>query len=120
MKLQPDDEPRSSLCIGPGSKEIVGPRREFTRRFAKGIGKLAGNTLGDHWKKTGRLTTNVGGCQIGRSRQINCPYLVFGRLTIAQAGQLNHLYPGFWVLSAVDPPRPTGIGLHPKKIGSGR
>ncbi|RWW64342.1 hypothetical protein BHE74_00028425 [Ensete ventricosum] len=28
-------------------------------RFTKGIGKLVGNTLGDHRKKTGRLTTRM-------------------------------------------------------------
>ncbi|RWW18766.1 hypothetical protein BHE74_00051770 [Ensete ventricosum] len=37
----------------------MGPRREFIRRFAKGIGKLAMNTPGDHRKKTGRLTMRI-------------------------------------------------------------
>ncbi|RRT61009.1 hypothetical protein B296_00035021 [Ensete ventricosum] len=55
MKLQPDNGPRSSLGIGLGLDDAVGPRREFTRRFAKGIRKLAGSTPGDHWKKTGDL-----------------------------------------------------------------
>ncbi|RWW74845.1 hypothetical protein BHE74_00017189 [Ensete ventricosum] len=32
---------------------------EFARRFAEGIRKLAGNTSGDHRKKTGRLTTRM-------------------------------------------------------------
>ncbi|RWW10725.1 hypothetical protein GW17_00025719 [Ensete ventricosum] len=50
MELQPDDGPRSSLGIGPGSDDVVGPRREFVRRFVEGIRKLAGNMLGDHQK----------------------------------------------------------------------
>ncbi|RZR86308.1 hypothetical protein BHM03_00013488 [Ensete ventricosum] len=32
---------------------------KFARRFVEGIGKLARNTLGDHWKKTGRLATRI-------------------------------------------------------------
>ncbi|RZS17949.1 hypothetical protein BHM03_00050185, partial [Ensete ventricosum] len=39
-----NDRRRSSLGIGPGSDDVVGPRREFTRRFAKGIEKFVGNT----------------------------------------------------------------------------
>ncbi|RRT50011.1 hypothetical protein B296_00009880 [Ensete ventricosum] len=57
MRLVPrvtiDNGPRSSLGIGPGLEDAVGPCWEFARRFAKGIGKLAGSTLGDHRKKTG-------------------------------------------------------------------
>ncbi|RZS20550.1 hypothetical protein BHM03_00053079 [Ensete ventricosum] len=49
----------SSLSIGPGSDDTVGSRREFARRFAEGIGKLAGNTSGDHWKKTERLIARM-------------------------------------------------------------
>ncbi|RZR98462.1 hypothetical protein BHM03_00027823 [Ensete ventricosum] len=52
MELQLDDGSRSSLGIGPGSDDAVEPHQEFTRRFAEGIGKLAGNTLGDRQKKT--------------------------------------------------------------------
>ncbi|RWW75315.1 hypothetical protein BHE74_00016669 [Ensete ventricosum] len=59
MELQPDDGLRSSLGIGPGSDDAVEPRREFARRFAEGIEKLAGNTLGDRWKKTIGLTTRM-------------------------------------------------------------
>ncbi|RZS23923.1 hypothetical protein BHM03_00056931 [Ensete ventricosum] len=40
---------------GRGSDDVVGPRREFARRFAEGIRKLVGNTLGDRRKKTIRL-----------------------------------------------------------------
>ncbi|RRT75133.1 hypothetical protein B296_00002390 [Ensete ventricosum] len=61
-----DDARRLSLGIGPSSDEAVGPRREFARRFAKGIGKLAGNTLGVHWKKTKKTyRKNAGGYRIG-------------------------------------------------------
>ncbi|RWV91472.1 hypothetical protein BHE74_00035845 [Ensete ventricosum] len=59
IELQPDDGPRSSLGIGPGSNDVVRPRREFSRRFTEGIGKLAGNTSGDRLKKTGRLITRM-------------------------------------------------------------
>ncbi|RWW75949.1 hypothetical protein BHE74_00015983 [Ensete ventricosum] len=47
MKLQPDNGPRSSLGIGLGLDNAVGPCREFAKRFAEGIGKLAGSTPGD-------------------------------------------------------------------------
>ncbi|RRT69348.1 hypothetical protein B296_00006492 [Ensete ventricosum] len=66
MELQPDDGPRSSLGIGPGSDNVVGPRREFTRRFAEGIGKLAENTPGDRRKTRCK---NAGSCRIGGMRR---------------------------------------------------
>ncbi|RRT47553.1 hypothetical protein B296_00009690 [Ensete ventricosum] len=59
MKLHPYDGLRSSLGIGPGLDDAMRPRREFARRFAKGIGKLAGNMPGDSWKKTRRLTARM-------------------------------------------------------------
>ncbi|RZR99596.1 hypothetical protein BHM03_00029175 [Ensete ventricosum] len=59
MELQPDDGPRLSLSIGPGSDDVVEPHRELARRFAERIGKLAGNTPGDHRKKTIGLTTRM-------------------------------------------------------------
>ncbi|RRT39486.1 hypothetical protein B296_00028386 [Ensete ventricosum] len=52
IELQPDDRPRSSLGIGPGLDDAMGPHQEFARRFAEGIGKFAGNTPGDRQKKT--------------------------------------------------------------------
>ncbi|RWW62353.1 hypothetical protein BHE74_00030508 [Ensete ventricosum] len=42
-----------------GLDNAVGPHREFTRRFAKGIRKLTGNTPGDHQKKTKRLVIRM-------------------------------------------------------------
>ncbi|RWW42459.1 hypothetical protein BHE74_00051991 [Ensete ventricosum] len=59
MELQPDNGPRSSLGIEPGSDDAVGSRREFARRFAQGIGKLIGNITGDHWKKTRGLAARL-------------------------------------------------------------
>ncbi|RZR89307.1 hypothetical protein BHM03_00016999 [Ensete ventricosum] len=59
MKLQSDDVPRSSLGIGPGSNDTVGPHWEFATRFTKVIGKLAGNTPGDRRKKVRKLTTRM-------------------------------------------------------------
>ncbi|RZS01155.1 hypothetical protein BHM03_00030968, partial [Ensete ventricosum] len=59
MKLQLDDGSRSSLGIGPGLDDLVGPRREFTMRFAEGIGKLTRNTPGDRRKKIERLTVRI-------------------------------------------------------------
>ncbi|RZR71889.1 hypothetical protein BHM03_00008436 [Ensete ventricosum] len=43
----------------PRSDNAMGPRREFARRFAEGIEKLAGNTSGDRWKKIGRLAAKM-------------------------------------------------------------
>ncbi|RWW68713.1 hypothetical protein BHE74_00023752 [Ensete ventricosum] len=59
MELQPDDGPRSSLGIRPSSDYAVGFHREFARRFAEGIGKLAGNMSGDRRKKTIGLTARM-------------------------------------------------------------
>ncbi|RWV90767.1 hypothetical protein BHE74_00040542 [Ensete ventricosum] len=55
MKLQPDDGPRSILGIGPGSDDVVGSRRRSLGDSPKGLG----SSLGDHWKKTGRLTARM-------------------------------------------------------------
>ncbi|RWV79114.1 hypothetical protein GW17_00059805, partial [Ensete ventricosum] len=45
--------------------DAVGSRRKFTRRFAEGIEKLAGNTKGDHREKDRRTYhKNAGGYQI--------------------------------------------------------
>ncbi|RWV88056.1 hypothetical protein GW17_00049886 [Ensete ventricosum] len=85
VELQPNDGPRSSLSIGPGSDDTVGSRWEFARRFAEGIGKLAGNTSGDHWKKTERLI----------ARMPEAAGLV----------GVNHLYPG---VRTIEPPKSTG------------
>ncbi|RWW11916.1 hypothetical protein GW17_00024444 [Ensete ventricosum] len=47
------------LGIGLGLDDVVGPRHDFARRFAEGIGKLAGNTSIDHRKKTRRLFARI-------------------------------------------------------------
>ncbi|RZS28686.1 hypothetical protein BHM03_00062318 [Ensete ventricosum] len=49
----------SSLSIRPGSDGAMGSRWEFARRFAEGIGKLVGNTLGDRQKKIGRFAARM-------------------------------------------------------------
>ncbi|RWV87467.1 hypothetical protein GW17_00050531 [Ensete ventricosum] len=85
MKLQPDDEPRSSLCIGPGSDDAVGFRREFTRRFTEEIRKLAGNTPGDHREKTERLVASM--------------------LEATGLVEVNHPYPS---VQAAKPPKSAG------------
>ncbi|RWW30558.1 hypothetical protein GW17_00004861 [Ensete ventricosum] len=65
MKLQPNNEPRSSLGIEPSSDDEVGSRQEFARRFTEGIGKLAGNTKRDCWEKDRRTYhKNAGGYRI--------------------------------------------------------
>ncbi|RRT60946.1 hypothetical protein B296_00022451 [Ensete ventricosum] len=64
MKLQPNDGPRYTLAIGLSSDDVVGSRRKFTRRFIEGIGKLAGNTKGDHWKEDRRTCHKIArGCR---------------------------------------------------------
>ncbi|RRT42891.1 hypothetical protein B296_00039000 [Ensete ventricosum] len=59
IELQPDDGPRSSLSIEPGFRRYSGISPEFARRFAEGIRKLTGNTLGDCRKNTRRLIARM-------------------------------------------------------------
>ncbi|RWV77182.1 hypothetical protein GW17_00062033, partial [Ensete ventricosum] len=59
MELQPDDGPRSSLSIWLGFKRCSGISLKFAKRFAEGIGKLAGNMSGDCRKKSIDLTTRM-------------------------------------------------------------
>ncbi|RZS11437.1 hypothetical protein BHM03_00042768 [Ensete ventricosum] len=42
-----------------GSDDIVGPHREFAKRFVEGIKKFARNTSGECRKKTVRLATRL-------------------------------------------------------------
>ncbi|RWV87396.1 hypothetical protein GW17_00050605 [Ensete ventricosum] len=68
MKLQLNDGPRSSLSIGSGFGRCGGFRWEFARRFAEGIGKLVGNTPGDHQGEDQKTYHKyVGGYRIGGS-----------------------------------------------------
>ncbi|RZR88279.1 hypothetical protein BHM03_00015811 [Ensete ventricosum] len=70
--------PSSSLGIGPGSDDAMGHRREFARRFVEGIGKLTGNTLGDHRKKTRRLIVRIPeAIRLTGVGRLNRPYLGF-------------------------------------------
>ncbi|RZS26314.1 hypothetical protein BHM03_00059638 [Ensete ventricosum] len=97
MKLQPDDGPRSSLGIRPGSNNVVGPRREFARRFTEDIGSL----LGTHREIARRLT----------ARMLDAARLAGWRL--------GRLYPGnrATVLLTVDLPKPTAESLVPRFYG---
>ncbi|RWW09614.1 hypothetical protein GW17_00026888, partial [Ensete ventricosum] len=45
--------------IGPGLDDVMRFCREFARRFAEGIERLAGNTPGDHREKIGRLAVRI-------------------------------------------------------------
>ncbi|RWV82097.1 hypothetical protein GW17_00056433 [Ensete ventricosum] len=49
----------SGLGIEPSSDDAVGSRWKFTRRFAEGIGKLAGTRREIAGKKTGGLTARL-------------------------------------------------------------
>ncbi|RZS04513.1 hypothetical protein BHM03_00034857, partial [Ensete ventricosum] len=53
------DGPKSSLSIKLGFGRYSGISSKFARRFAEGIGKLTGKTLGDRRKKTRRLTAKM-------------------------------------------------------------
>ncbi|RRT70513.1 hypothetical protein B296_00000783 [Ensete ventricosum] len=118
MKLQPVDGPRSCLGIELGLDDAMGPRLEFARRFVEGIGKLAGNMPGDHQKKTRRLITRIPEA-VGLTR-VELNWLTSGLVNISgctattQPRRLNRSYPGIWVLSTVDLPRPTGEPSVPK------
>ncbi|RWV87657.1 hypothetical protein GW17_00050323, partial [Ensete ventricosum] len=100
----------------------------FTRRFAEGIGKLAGNMLGDCWKKIEKLTVRMSKA-IGlagirrRDRARNTPgdhWKKIGRLTarmLEAAGLVgvNHPYPDVRAAeprrSAGKPPVPSFFGM---------
>ncbi|RRT61836.1 hypothetical protein B296_00018042 [Ensete ventricosum] len=83
--------------------DALGPRQEFARRFAEGIKKLAGNTLGDHRKKTVGLTARMSEA-VGLAG-LDRPYLGI-RAAANGCQRLNR-------------PGPVGFDLHPKKMGSG-
>ncbi|RZS29204.1 hypothetical protein BHM03_00062908 [Ensete ventricosum] len=47
----------------------------FTRRFVKGIGKLAGNAQGDHQEKTERLVARMPeAAGLAGGQRVNRPY----------------------------------------------
>ncbi|RRT53067.1 hypothetical protein B296_00023118, partial [Ensete ventricosum] len=52
-----------------------GSRRKFARRFAEGIGKLAGNMKGDHREEDQRTCRKIAGGyrSIEECRRVNCP-----------------------------------------------
>ncbi|RRT76547.1 hypothetical protein B296_00019795 [Ensete ventricosum] len=59
IKLQPDNEPRSSLRIRPGFGRCGGFCWEFARRFAEGMGSSPGTRREITRKKTRRITTSM-------------------------------------------------------------
>ncbi|RRT34101.1 hypothetical protein B296_00054889 [Ensete ventricosum] len=91
IELQPDDGPRSSLGIGPGSEDVVGSRRHSLGDSPKGSGSSLGTRTGDHRKKTERLATRL-------------PEAT----GLVGAGRLNRPDLEIWVLRAVEPPRASG------------
>ncbi|RZR90825.1 hypothetical protein BHM03_00018818 [Ensete ventricosum] len=71
-ELQPYDGPRSSLSIGLGFGRCSGISPEFTRRFAEGIGKLAGSMSEDRREKTRKLIASMP--EATRLAKVNRPY----------------------------------------------
>ncbi|RWW83381.1 hypothetical protein BHE74_00008116 [Ensete ventricosum] len=62
----------ATLGIGPSSDDVVGSRLKFARRFAEGIGKLAGNAKGDRREEDGRICRKiVGSCWCMRELGLN-------------------------------------------------
>ncbi|RWW20478.1 hypothetical protein BHE74_00028875 [Ensete ventricosum] len=66
--------------MGKGVILLSGTSREFARRFAEGIRKLAGNTpkrsLEEDWKTHRK---NAGGCRIGRRFGLHSKKIDSGR-----------------------------------------
>ncbi|RRT69540.1 hypothetical protein B296_00001734 [Ensete ventricosum] len=58
-KIVGDNGPRSSLSIWPGFGRCSGISLKFIRRFAEGIGKLAGNMSRDCRKKIEKLIVRM-------------------------------------------------------------
>ncbi|RWV95898.1 hypothetical protein GW17_00041433 [Ensete ventricosum] len=87
-------------ALGRGSDDAVGLRREFARRFAKGIEKLAVNTPGDCRKKTKRLTARMleAAGLAGRFRWVN-------HRRAAAGPPIPWNQDGCQRLSAAEPPR---------------
>ncbi|RWW51220.1 hypothetical protein BHE74_00042450 [Ensete ventricosum] len=51
---------------------LVGRLSGIAEKLARSIGKIARNMLGDHQRRTARLTArNAGGCQITRVRSLS-------------------------------------------------
>ncbi|RRT34998.1 hypothetical protein B296_00031741 [Ensete ventricosum] len=84
MKLQPDDGPRSSLCIGPGYKRCNGIS-------PKGLG----SSLGTRWEIAGRTPEDSPQeCRTlpdRREQRVNCP----GRWVNRSGRWVNRPYPDF-------------------------
>ncbi|RRT47551.1 hypothetical protein B296_00009692 [Ensete ventricosum] len=69
-----EDDPLLTLLLATHwSRLLLGPRRKFARRFAEGIGKLAGNIPGDRRKKKRRLAARMPEAT-GLAGRVNRPY----------------------------------------------
>ncbi|RRT33178.1 hypothetical protein B296_00038566, partial [Ensete ventricosum] len=55
VQLEPDNGPRSSLSIGPGSDDVVGFTGSSPRDSPKGLG----SSIGTCWEKTRRLAASM-------------------------------------------------------------
>ncbi|RWW63923.1 hypothetical protein BHE74_00028876, partial [Ensete ventricosum] len=69
--------------------DVVGPRWEFAKRFVEGIGKLAGNTLGNHQKKTERLATKMSEAAGLAGQRFNHAAQDFEQLLAAESPRLG-------------------------------
>ncbi|RZS27789.1 hypothetical protein BHM03_00061316 [Ensete ventricosum] len=73
---------------------MVGSRRKFARRFAEGIGKLAGNVKGDHREEDQRTCRKiVGGC---RSMRDGRQQLSMGK---PPRWRVNRPYHNIWAMA---------------------
>ncbi|RWW39158.1 hypothetical protein BHE74_00055536 [Ensete ventricosum] len=62
--VKADSLERRGIRSEYSSDDVVGSHRKFTRRFAKGIGKLARNAKGDRRKEDQRTCRKIaGGCR---------------------------------------------------------
>ncbi|RRT32326.1 hypothetical protein B296_00052593 [Ensete ventricosum] len=102
MELQPDDWPRSSLSIRSGFGRCSGISSKFARRFAEGIGKLAGNTSGDCRKKTKRLAARMSEA-IELAGGTTFAEILTGKPLVSDGG--TAVAQVFEQLTAADPPR---------------
>ncbi|RWW73833.1 hypothetical protein BHE74_00018250 [Ensete ventricosum] len=89
----------------------VGNSLGVHRELVEGIGSLPEWCKGVRQKKIETRRKIVRG-----SRKA---YRDDGCTVAAQAGRLNYPYPGIWVLSVVDPPRPMGEPPVPRFFGYG-
>ncbi|RZS06504.1 hypothetical protein BHM03_00037161 [Ensete ventricosum] len=75
MELQPNDEPRSSLSIGPGFRRCSGISSEFARRFVRRDREARWEHVGRYRKKTIGLTARMPeAAKLVGDLRVNRPY----------------------------------------------